>query len=58
MIDYMDKNITSIGKDGNPITDDQREFLALIQKAEKELGAGFVLGLKAMMEAVVNKNKK
>ncbi len=54
----MDKNITSIGKDGNPITDDQREFLALIQKAEKELGAGFVLGLKAMMEAVVNKNKK
>lgn len=58
MIDYSDKNIVIIGKDGKPITDDEREFLDLIQRAENELGAGFVLGLKVMMEAVVNKYKK
>lgn len=58
MIDYLNKNLIIIGKDGKPITDDHREFLSLIIMAEKELGAGFVLGLKAMMEAVVNKYKK
>lgn len=47
-----------IGRDGKPITKKDIDFLNLVNMIETELGAGALLGFKAILEAIIAKGKK
>lgn len=43
---------------GNPLTKDEIHFLNLMDQVGRELGAGAVLGFKAILEAMVNRARR
>lgn len=48
-----DNELVIIGRDGKPLTKNEREFLILIKKLEKQYGLGVVLAVYTLMEAAI-----